>query len=66
MLAEAQRLPELAAIVAREGGRAEVVGQIAGMLEREAPAPWRSTARHSPPNCSCSSSSACRSVARSA
>jgi hypothetical protein len=36
MVAEAQRFPELAAIVAREGGRAEVVGQIAGMLEREA------------------------------
>ena len=37
MVAEAQRLPELAAaIVAREGGRAEVVGQIALMLEREA------------------------------
>ena len=36
MVAEAQRFPELAAIVAREGGRAEVVGQIALMLEREA------------------------------
>ena len=36
MVAEAQRFPELAAIVAREGGRAEVVGQIARMLEREA------------------------------
>ncbi len=36
MVAEAQRFPELAAIVAREGGRAEVVGQITGMLEREA------------------------------
>ena len=36
MVAEAQRFPELAAIVAREGGRAEVVGQIAGMFEREA------------------------------
>ena len=36
MVAEAQRFPELAAIVAREGGRAEVVGQIAAMLEREA------------------------------
>jgi TetR/AcrR family transcriptional regulator, mexJK operon transcriptional repressor len=36
MVAEAQRFPELAAIVAREGGRAELVGQIAGMLEREA------------------------------
>jgi TetR/AcrR family transcriptional repressor of mexJK operon len=35
MVAEAQRFPELAAIVAREGGRAEVVGQIALMLERE-------------------------------
>jgi TetR/AcrR family transcriptional regulator, mexJK operon transcriptional repressor len=36
MVAEAQRFPELAAIVAREGGRAELVGQITGMLEREA------------------------------
>jgi hypothetical protein len=36
MVAEAQRFPELAAIVAREGGRAELVGQIAAMLEREA------------------------------
>jgi AcrR family transcriptional regulator len=36
MVAEAQRFPELAAIVAREGGRAEVVGQIALMFEREA------------------------------
>jgi TetR/AcrR family transcriptional regulator, mexJK operon transcriptional repressor len=36
MVAEAQRFPELAAIVAREGGRAELVGQIAGMLERQA------------------------------
>jgi AcrR family transcriptional regulator len=36
MVAEAQRFPELAAIVAREGGRAELVGQIAGILEREA------------------------------
>ncbi len=38
MVAEAQRFPELAAIVAREGGRAELVGQIAAMLEREASA----------------------------
>jgi AcrR family transcriptional regulator len=36
MVAEAQRFPELAAIVAREGGRAEVVGHIALMLELEA------------------------------
>jgi AcrR family transcriptional regulator len=36
MVAEAQRFPELAAIVAREGGRAEFVGQIAAILEREA------------------------------
>jgi TetR/AcrR family transcriptional repressor of mexJK operon len=36
MVAEAQRFPELAAIVAREGGRAELVGQIAAKLEREA------------------------------
>jgi hypothetical protein len=36
MVAEAQRFPELAAIVAREGGRAELVGQIAALLEREA------------------------------
>ena len=36
MVAEAQRFPELAGIVAREGGRAELVGQIAAMLEREA------------------------------
>ena len=35
MVAEAQRFPELAAIVAREGGRAELVGQIAGIFERE-------------------------------
>jgi len=36
MIAEAQRFPELAAIAAREGSRAEVVGQIAAMLDREA------------------------------
>ena len=36
MVAEAQRFPELIAIVAREAGRAEVVGQIAAMLDREA------------------------------
>jgi AcrR family transcriptional regulator len=36
MVAEAQRFPELIAIVARQGGRAEVVGQIAAMLDREA------------------------------
>ncbi|HKM87698.1 MAG TPA: TetR/AcrR family transcriptional regulator C-terminal domain-containing protein [Xanthobacteraceae bacterium] len=36
MVTEAQRFPELAAIVAREGGRAEVIGQIAAMLDREA------------------------------
>ena len=36
MVAEAQRFPELAAVVAREGGRAEVVGQIAALLERDA------------------------------
>jgi AcrR family transcriptional regulator len=36
MVAEAQRFPELAAIVAREGRRAEVVGHIALMFEREA------------------------------
>jgi AcrR family transcriptional regulator len=35
MVAEAQRFPELAAIVAREGGRAELVGQLAGIFERE-------------------------------
>jgi hypothetical protein len=35
MVAEAQRFPELAAIVAREGGRAELVGQIAALLEGE-------------------------------
>ena len=35
MVAEGQRFPELAAIVAREGGRAELVGQIAALLERE-------------------------------
>jgi TetR/AcrR family transcriptional regulator, mexJK operon transcriptional repressor len=35
MVAEAQRFSELAAIVAREGGRAELVGQIAGIFERE-------------------------------
>jgi AefR-like transcriptional repressor, C-terminal domain len=29
MIAEAQRFPEIAAIVAREGGRAELVGQVA-------------------------------------
>jgi hypothetical protein len=45
MVTEAQRFPELAAIVAREGGRAEVVEQIAGMLEREAPAPSASGSR---------------------
>jgi TetR/AcrR family transcriptional regulator, mexJK operon transcriptional repressor len=36
IIAEAQRFPELAAIVAREGGRAELVGQVAALLEREA------------------------------
>jgi TetR/AcrR family transcriptional regulator, mexJK operon transcriptional repressor len=36
MVAEAQRFPELAGIVSREGGRAELVGQIAAMLECEA------------------------------
>jgi AcrR family transcriptional regulator len=36
MVAEAQRFPELAAIIAHEGGRAEFVGQIAALLEREA------------------------------
>jgi hypothetical protein len=36
MIAAAPRFPELAAIVARDGGRAEVVEQIALMLEREA------------------------------
>jgi TetR/AcrR family transcriptional repressor of mexJK operon len=35
MVVEAQRFPELAAIVAREGGRAKLVGQIAGIFERE-------------------------------
>lgn len=34
--AEAQRFPELAAIVAREGAAAEAVALIAGLLEREA------------------------------
>jgi TetR/AcrR family transcriptional regulator, mexJK operon transcriptional repressor len=36
MMAEAQRFPELAAIAAREGTRAEAVGHIATLLEREA------------------------------
>ena len=36
MIAEAQRFPELAAIVAREGGRAELVGHVAALLGREA------------------------------
>jgi AefR-like transcriptional repressor, C-terminal domain len=36
MVAEARHFPALAAIVVREGGRAEVVGQIALMFEREA------------------------------
>jgi AcrR family transcriptional regulator len=36
MVAEAQRFPELAAIAAREGSRAEAVGRIAALLEREA------------------------------
>jgi TetR/AcrR family transcriptional regulator, mexJK operon transcriptional repressor len=35
IVAEAQRFPELAAIVAREGGRAQLVKQIATLLERE-------------------------------
>jgi TetR/AcrR family transcriptional repressor of mexJK operon len=35
MVAEAQRFPELAVIAAREGTRAEAVGQIATLLERE-------------------------------
>lgn len=38
MLTEAQRFPELAAIVAREGSRGEAVQQITAMLEREAAA----------------------------
>jgi TetR/AcrR family transcriptional regulator, mexJK operon transcriptional repressor len=36
MVAEAQRFPELATIAAREGSRAEIAGQIAAMLDREA------------------------------
>ena len=36
MVAEAQRFPELAAIAAGEGSRAEVVGRIAALLDREA------------------------------
>jgi TetR/AcrR family transcriptional regulator, mexJK operon transcriptional repressor len=36
MMAEAQRFPELAAIAAREGSRAEVIGRIAALLDREA------------------------------
>jgi len=36
MIAEAQRFPELAAIAAREGARAEAVVQIAALLAREA------------------------------
>jgi TetR/AcrR family transcriptional regulator, mexJK operon transcriptional repressor len=36
MVVEAQRFPERAAIVGRGGGRAEVVGQIARILERVA------------------------------
>jgi TetR/AcrR family transcriptional regulator, mexJK operon transcriptional repressor len=36
MIAEAQRFPELAAIAAREGTRAEAVRRIAALLEREA------------------------------
>ena len=36
MVAEAHRFPELAAIAGREGSRAEVAGQIAAMLVREA------------------------------
>jgi TetR/AcrR family transcriptional regulator, mexJK operon transcriptional repressor len=35
MMAEAQRFPELATIAAREGTRAEAVGHIAALLERE-------------------------------
>jgi AcrR family transcriptional regulator len=35
LLAEVQRFPELAAIAAREGSRAEAVGRIAAMLDRE-------------------------------
>ena len=35
MLTEAQRFPELAAIVAREGSRGEAVRQITAILERE-------------------------------
>jgi TetR/AcrR family transcriptional regulator, mexJK operon transcriptional repressor len=38
MLVEAQRFPELAAIAAREGSRAEAVRQIAAILERESSA----------------------------
>ena len=66
MVAEAQRFPELAAIVAREGGRAELVGQIAGIFERESRAgAWRSTARNSRPNSSSNSLSRCHSAAPS-
>ena len=36
IVAEAERFPELAAIVAREGGRAQLVGGLAALLEREA------------------------------
>jgi AcrR family transcriptional regulator len=36
LVAEAQRFPELAAIAAREGTRAEAVREIAALLEREA------------------------------
>jgi TetR/AcrR family transcriptional regulator, mexJK operon transcriptional repressor len=35
MLTEAQRFPELAAVVAREGSRGEAVRQISALLERE-------------------------------
>jgi AcrR family transcriptional regulator len=38
MLTEAQRFPELAAIVAREGSRGEAVRQITALLERESSA----------------------------
>jgi hypothetical protein len=61
MVAEAQRFPELAAMVACERRPAEVVGQIAAALEREARADALAIEpRHSPPSSSSSPSSACR------
>ena len=67
MVAEAQRFPELAAIVAREGGQPSWLGRSPRCSSvKRAPALSRSTARNSLLNSSFNSSSPCRSAAPSA